>query len=459
MSTAVRPTLFALALPIFIENAMHVLTSTIDVLMVSTISDGAVAGLGVAHQFVMVAIMVFSFVGIGSSVVVTHSLGGGDKTGARETAVAAISVNLWLGVLLSIVMALNVPPLLRLMQVPAELFVYAQPYLFILGATLWLEAHNVSIGAVLRAHGHATDAMWVTLIQNIINAVGNAVLLFGLFGAPKMGITGVALATVFSRVVAAAIMIYLLYRRTGIRLRFADLLRVPVERLKRILRIGLPSAGEHLCWWIAYMTTTSFVARMGATELATQSYTMQIVHFVFTFSFSFALANEILVGHHIGAGRFDEAYNTLIRTLKVGLPIVVAALIPMAIFGPNVLEWFTDDTAIIATGTILLRISLLIEPARLVCMVMVCSLRATGDVVYPLKLGLVAMWGVWVPLSWLFGITLGWGLPGIWCAIMVDATIRGSLFMRRWMKRKWMTNAQKSRDGVTASIANLADSA
>ena len=150
MSTAVRPTLFALALPIFIENAMHVLTSTIDVLMVSTISDGAVAGLGVAHQFVMVAIMVFSFVGIGSSVVVTHSLGGGDKTGARETAVAAISVNLWLGVLLSIVMALNVSPLLRLMQVPAELFVYAQPYLFILGATLWLEAHNVSIGAVLR---------------------------------------------------------------------------------------------------------------------------------------------------------------------------------------------------------------------------------------------------------------------------------------------------------------------
>lgn len=456
MTASVRPTLFKLALPIFFENALHVLTSTIDVLMVSTIGDDAVAALGISHQFVVLAIMIFGFVGIGSSVVVTHCLGGGDRTGARETAVTAVTVNLWLGLLISLIISLNVTGLLGLMQLPAELYQYAQPYLIILGATLWLEAHNVAIGAVLRAHGHTADAMWVTLVQNILNAVGNAVLLFGLFGAPRMGIVGVALSTAFSRVVAAVVMWFLLRHRTGIRWRPRDLLQVPANRLRRILHIGLPSAGEHLCWWLSFMTITSFTARMGATELAIQSYTMQIMHFVFTFSFALALGNEILLGHMVGAGDFDAAYHRLLRTLRRGLPVIMIAVLPGALFGGWILGWFTEDPQVIAIGAVLLSMSLLIEPGRLFNMTMVCGLRATGDVRFPLKLGIVGMWGLWVPLSWLFGMTFGWGLPGLWAAMIVDETFRGAIMLRRWFRREWEPHARRSRDHVTESLAELA---
>jgi putative MATE family efflux protein len=450
-----HPTLLRLALPLFVENAMHVLTSTIDVLMVSTISDDAVAALGIAHQYVVLAVMIFSFVGIGSSVVVTHSLGGKDERGARETARTALVVNLGVGFLLSGLVVATVPLLLGIMQMPTELLGYAQPYLLILGATLWLEAHNVAVGAVLRAYGHPADAMWVTLAQNILNAIGNAVLLFGLFGAPKMGIVGVALATAGSRVVAAVLLAYLLHRRTGVRLRMGDFVRVPGNRLRRILRIGLPSAGEHLCWWVAFMTVTSFTARMGATELAIQSYTMQVMHFVFSFSFALALANEILIGRAVGAGDFDRAFQRLLRTLKRGLPIIVLAMLPAAIFGEWILQWFTDNLTIIATGAVLLKMALMIEPGRLFTMILICGLRATGDVAYPLKLGVIGMWAVWVPLSWLFGITLGWGLPGLWAAMIVDEILRGGLMLRRWFKRDWLPHAQRSKAGVDESLAEL----
>ncbi len=67
------------------------------------------------------------------------------------------------------------------------------------------------------------------------------------------------------------------------------------------------------------------------------------------------------------------------------------------------------------------------------------------------------MWGIWVPVSWLFGITLGWGLPGIWLAMIVDEIVRGGLFMCRWINREWLPHAQKSRDSVTESIADLAE--
>lgn len=447
------PTLLRLALPIFVEQALHLLTSTIDVFMVSTISDGAVAGLGIANQFVVLAIMIFGFVGIGSSVVVTHSLGGGDRLGAAATGRAAIAVNLWLGVLLSIIITLNAEPLLRLMQLPPELFQYAQPYLVILGATLWLEAHNVAVGAVLRAHGRAADAMWVTVVQNILNAVGNAILLFGLLGAPRMGIVGVALSTAFSRVVAAALFAWLLHRRTGVRLHLGDLFSVPRARLGRILHIGLPSAGEHLCWWVAFMTITTFTARMGATALAVQSYTMQIMHFVFTFSFSIALANEIMLGHLVGAGRFEDAYRQLLRSLRLGMGIVVLAVLPAAAFGPTILGWFSEDMAVIALGALLLKMTLLIEPGRLFNMVMVCGLRATGDARFPLKVGLIGMWGLWVPASWFFGITLDWGLPGLWFAMILDETFRGAIMFRRWLKRDWLPHAERSRANVTAGLA------
>lgn len=455
MTPPPRPQLFKLALPIFIESALHALTSTVDVLMVSTISDDAVAGLSVANQFVMVAVTLFSFVAIGGSVVITHSLGGGDKQGARDTVITATSVNFWMGLIISLFVALSVVPLTGIMQLSAELQVYAQPYLFIVGATLWLVANNVSMSAVLRAHGHATDAMWVTLIQNALNAFGNAVLLFGLFGAPQMGIVGVAIATALSRAVAAVMLLFLLRHRTGIQLSLWQVIKLPTTGLRRILRIGLPSAGEHLCWWMAFMTITSFTARMGATELATQSYTMLIMHYVFTFSFALALANEILIGYHVGAGEFDAAYKQVLCTLKTGVPIIGVALMPIAMFGPEILSIFTDDSEIISTGAQLMLIAIILEPGRLLSMVMVCALRAAGDVRFPLKIGLVVMWFIWVPLSWLFGITFEWGLDGIWLAIISDIAIRGSLFLHRWFSRGWMKHAQTSRDGVTSNLADL----
>ncbi len=454
MKFITKSPLLKLAVPIFVEQALHLLTSTIDVLMVSTVSDDAVAALGVSNQFVVLSIMVFGFVGIGSSVVVTHSLGGGDQRGAEGTAVTALSLNVWLGIVLSVVVSLNATALLKLMQLPEPLLVYAQPYLVILGATLWLESHNVAAGAVLRAHGHTADAMWITMLQNVVNVIGNAVLLFGLCGAPKLGVTGVAIATAGSRVVAGVGFAVMLRRRTGIPFGPRQLFSVSLLYLRRIMRIGLPSAGEHLSWWIAFMTITSFTARMGATELAIQSYTMQVMHFVFTFSYAIALANEIMLGKLVGAGDFEGAYHRMLRSLRKGIMIVSILMLPNALFGEWIVGLFSSDAAIIATGAVLLKIALIIEPGRVINMGLVCGLRATGDVGFPLKIGLITMWGLWVPLSWLFGITLGWGLPGLWAAMIVDEVVRGSILLRRWRRRDWLPNAQKSRDGVTASLAN-----
>lgn len=441
----IKRSLLALAWPIFVEQGLHVMTGTVDTFMVAHISDKAVAGLGVAHQIVVLAIILFNFVGIGASVVVTHSLGAGDPSSARRIATTAIAANFWLGALVSAVVSVFAAPLLHLMQLPPDLMVYGLPFLTIMGGTLFLESINMSISAVLRAHSHTREAMLVTLGQNVLNAAGNAVFLFGLFGAPRLGVVGVALSTVFSRLVAFAALWILLKRQAGIRLVWRDLFDITRDRLKPILHIGLPAAGENISWWLAFMVTTSFTARMGADYLVIQSYTMQLLYIVIIFSISIALGTEIIVGQLIGAGEFEEAYRELLKNLRTSLALATCAIGFVASLAPVLLGLFTSDAAVIAAGTVLLRMSIILETGRVLNIVVVNGLRATGDARFPIILGICSMWGMWVPLAWLLGLQLGWGLPGVWIAMMCDEWLRGILMYRRWKHRRWLPHAEAVR--------------
>lgn len=425
----------------------------VDTFMVSHISDQAVAALGTANQFVAFFLVLFGFVSMGCSVVVTHHLGGQDKEGAERVAATAISVNTWLGLAISIAVYCLAEPLLRLAQLSDALLQYAVPFLSLMGGTLFLESINLAISAVLRAHGHTRDAMLVTVAQNIINVIGNTILLFGLLGAPKMGVVGVALSTVISRLVACLALWVLLEYHTHLKLKAADFFSVHRERLGRILHIGLPAAGENICWWLAFMTVTAFTARMGEQALATQTYTMQLVWLVVLATVAIGLATEILIGRLIGAGQFDEAYRQLLRSLRVGFAISVLVVIVVSVLSPWILSWFTQDPVVIATGAMLMRIGLILEPGRVFNIVVISSLRATGDARYPAMIGMVSMWGVMVLGAWFLGTYMGLGLVGVWAAMVLDEWLRGMLMYRRWKQRKWLKYAQRTYANVQSGTA------
>ncbi len=290
-----RSPLLALAWPIFVEQGLRILIGTVDTLMVSRIGDEAVAGLSVANQIVMLFIISFAFIGIGSSVVITHHLGAKDRAGADKISTTAIATNFWIGFGVSLVVTIFSTPMLRLMQLPVGPLAYATPFLALMGGTLFIESMNVSIAATLRAHTHTRDAMFVALGQNVLNIIGNCLLLFGLFGFPKLGVMGVAISSVFSRVVSCVALWILLKRRTGLRLGWRDFFRIKMQNVRRVLHIGLPAAGENISYWLAFMVITTFVARMGATQLATQTYTLNISRWVILMDISIGYGNR---NHH-----------------------------------------------------------------------------------------------------------------------------------------------------------------
>ena len=455
-ATARKLTLFALAWPIFGENLLHTLVQTVDTLMVSHVSDDAAAAVGQAGQVVWLSIILFTFIAIGSGIVITHHLGASDRAGADRIATAAIATNTWIGLVVSILVYLLARPALQLLHMPEQLQDLAMQFLPLMGGTLFLEAQNIAMGAVLRAHGHTRDPLWVVLVQNVLNAAGNCLLLFGLLGFPRLGVMGVAISGVVTRLIAFGAFWILVRRRTGVRMHLADYFRFPAREIARILRIGLPSGGENLLWTLAFMVTTSFIAVMGARPLAIQSYVMQVSNWVIVFSWSVGLANEILVGHHVGAGRFEEAYREGLRSLRTAFLMEGIGIVPIAIFAPQLLGLFTHDPEIIRVGSILLRMGLLLETGRVFNIILVMSLRATGDSVFPFAMGVASMWGVWVPLAWLLGLKLGLGLPGVWIAMMSDEWFRGTVFFRRWRRRGWLEHAHRSRAHTEAAVGDAA---
>ena len=445
--------LLPLAWPIFVEQLLHMSTGVIDTFMVSHISDGAVAALGSANQVIILFVVLFGIVGIGTSVVITHHLGGGDRAGADRIAATAMGVNTWFGLIASVLVLVLAQPMLELIQLSPALQVYALPFLSIMGATLFLEAMIQAASAVLRAHGYTRDAMVVAIGQNVLNVVGNCILLFGLWGAPKMGVEGVALSTVFSRIVACAVMGALLSYRIHLRVRLADFFQFSKERLGRILHIGLPAAAEQTSWFLAFMTVTAFTARMGDQTLAAQTYAMQLVWGVLLCSLAIGLATEIIIGHMVGAGEFEAAYQQLLRSLRVGLVISLGVASGVALLSPWLLAMFTHNPAIIATGVLLMRIGVLLEPGRVFNLVVINALRATGDARYPVLMGVFSMWGVLVLGSWFLGTYLGLGLVGVWIAMTCDEWLRGLMMYRRWRQRKWLKYAERTRAKVQAHKA------
>ena len=432
-------TLFAITWPIFIEIMLHMIMGNADTLMLSQYSDDAVAAVGVSNQLLMVIIVMFGFIATGTSILVAQYLGAGNEEKANRFAVVSIFANIAIGLLLSIILFIFSEPLLQMMNLPPELMGNAIIYLQIVGGFSFIQALIMTIGAVIRSHGFTKDAMFVTIGMNILNVMGNYLFIFGAFGFPTLGVTGVAIATVISRTLGVAVLLYLLYKRLGGNLPFSIPRTFPKNEMKTLLKIGIPTAGEHLSYNTSQLVITYFIATIGTEALTTKVYAQNIMMLVLLFSVAIGQGTQILVGHQVGANKFEEAYRRCIKSLKIAITVSFAIAMVFYLFGDLLFSIFTTNSDIVATGSLLLLLTIVLEPGRAFNLVVINCLRAAGDVRFPVYLGILSMWGIAVTVSYTLGIYFGLGLVGIWIAFILDEWFRGLLMLWRWRGRKWQS--------------------
>ena len=432
--------LFAITWPILIETLLRMLLGNLDTIMLSNYSENAVASVGAANQINMIITILFSIVATGTTIVISQYLGAGMKDKADSAAISALVMNLAVGLLLSFVLFTFAKRLLTIMNIPEELLTDSLLYLRMVGSCAFLNALIATCAAILRSHGSTRPAMMVVLAMNIINALGNWFFLYSPVGNPVLGVRGVALATILSQAVAL-VSLFVIIVRMGLKFSMKAVFHPDREVVLNVLKIGLPSAGEHLVYNFSSLVITYIITWMGTEALTTRVMTFNLMSFIMIPGMSLGQGTQILVGHKVGAGKNQEAYKLCLRSLLLG--VIGSFLISLVIylFRQPLLGIFSKNPNIIATGSKLLALAIILEPGRVFNLVLMNSLKASGDVRFPVFMGCISPWIFAVSLSWLLGIHYGLGLIGVWIGYSCDEWFRGWTAFFRWRSRIWEQKA------------------
>ena len=430
--------LSSLAGPIFIETLLVMMLGAVDTFMLSRYSDNSVAAVGVVNQLMNLVFLLFEVISIGTSILCSQYIGAGRRDKVIQVVGISLIFNLFSGMLLSLGLYSFAGSLLQMMGLRPDLMSDGLPYMKIVGGFAFLQAISLSLSASLRSADKAKYPMYVSMVVNVLNIIGNYSLIFGKFGMPALGVEGAAISTSLCRFVSVVLLFVILFKKHIPSFPKELFSPFPWIELKNLLKIGIPSAGEHFSYSLSQVVITYFINMISNQALATRSYIVNIVMFTYIFALSIAQGGAILVGHLVGMKKINAAYTIGKRIMRLGTATSVTLALLTAIFGKHILGMLTSDPWIISTGATILWVEVLLENGRALNFFGVNSLRSAGDIYFPVLVGIVVMWGVQVVGSYLLGISLGWGLVAMWIIFALDENIRGFIFIRRWNSFKWV---------------------
>jgi len=430
--------LLLLAGPMFLELFLNTMLNNVDTLMLSHYDEYAVGAVGNANTIMFMMNILFNVIATATSVVVAQYLGAKQYDRMNMIYTLSVVVNLVVGLVLSVIFCAANPLIMNFLQVSKEMRPYSMIYIYIVGGGGFISAvFNVML-QILRCNGYTSIGMWVTFAINIVNIGGNYLFLYGPLKFLGMGVAGVAISTVVARLIAVtALLVFFYATKTG-RLSLKYLNPFPKKLLVKMVKIGLPSGGENLTYNLYQTTLLSFVNGMGNDSVNARAYCNSLIAFAMIFSNAAAMSTQIITGHLVGAGKSDEAYRRVFKTLRTSMPITIALATANALLCRYTLQFFTQNQNIIALGQMIMIADIFVETGRCLNMTFVSSLKAAGAYVFPLIMGLCCNWGLGLTTGYLLGVRLGIGVAGIFAGTATDECIRGLIVMYYWYKKKWL---------------------
>jgi len=436
-----RISILQLAWPMLVENLLRVSLMGVDTVMLGHYSGKAVAAMSLVAQFGFFVQLLYLVVSSGASILITQNLGAGRRREAGLVGVGSLTLLVAFSLVVSAGVALIARPLLHLYELEPEVEDMAAVFLQIYGGLSFFMALNVGQASLLRAWGYSREPMVVNVVCLVLTVLGNALCLFGPFGLPVLGIAGVAASTVFSQLVACVLCAVLIRRRKTIELPLGEARRIPKGVYRSMLAIGVPSAGENLAYNLSQLATLAMLARIGTASLAAYGVVLAVLRYVFMPGVSVGLGAQLKVGYLVGAGKQNEAEGQVLRHFAGSFVLSLVVVSGVLLLQGPLFSLFTEDAEVLKLVSAVLLVALVHEPGRNFNTVIIPALKGAGDVRFPVYVGIASMWGLGVGGAWLLGLHLGYGLPGVWCAMATDEWVRGLIMWWRWRSGAWKSLA------------------
>ena len=428
-----RKTLGQLFIPICIEIIFFMLAGMVDTLMLSSVGDQAVGAVGTANTYIGMFIIMYSVVSNGMMAVMTQNIGAGKPGVAYQARQLGVIFNAIVGLIISSILYFGAGFILDVVGIADALREPAVTYLQIVGGFSFLNALVPIFSGYLRAFGFLRQPLTATIIANVLNLCLNAVFLFVF----EMGVAGVAIATVISKVLNLVLVFIASVKLVKAK---EDPHRLPrKEVLQQIIQIGLPSAMESALYNVATTLMMRFLNQMDPDgfNVTARSYTAQITHFSFAIGAALAQANAIMTGWRVGAREYDACDKGTKKAAVIGIIVGIIVESLFTIFAHPIMSLFTTDPKMVSLVQILLGIDIFLEIGRVSNLVFGNALKTSGDALYPVVVGAIFMFLCTVCGTYFFGIHLNLLVVGAYIALALDEITRAIAMFIRWQSGKW----------------------
>ncbi len=444
-STVLDSSLWSLSWPILTSQLISVSLILTDTLFLSRQSDTAAAAVGALFPILTLTNALFAVAGQAGCAVAGQLMGAKRDAEVPFTYGALLTLNTALGLVVGagfLALDRQLPSWLGLQ---GDALGYAAVYLRWVGGTQVLTALQQALTSIVNSLGATRISLVQAVAANVTNVGINCVFLFGPW--PDVGVQGVAIATVVSKVAALAIGAWALWVHLEIQVALPRDTRSFVTAITPVFRIAAPSVLEPLAFETSQIAITRLVVHMGPAALAARVYTFNLCILGVLWSLAIGMGTQILLAHRIGARLFEAAQRQLRESVRLATLGSVAIVAVLNLFHAPLMSLFTRDPEVIELTRPLFQLGLLLELGRTANVVVGGALRSSGDARFASLVGGTLMWVVAVPLSYLFGLQLGLGVLGVWLAMACDECLRGFINYRRWLSGAW----QRYRIGADAA--------
>ncbi len=434
-----RKDLIKILLPLLAEQVLTVTVGMFDSMMVSSAGEAAVSGVSLVDSINILMSNIFAALATGGAVVCSQFLGRKDQNAACKSAKQLYYVALFVSLAIMAVALLFRSALLSLIfgKIDADVMGHAKIYfLFTALSYPFLALYNAG-AAVFRAMGNSKISLHVSMGMNAINIAGNAILIYGF----HLGAAGAAIATLFSRIVGAIVLLVLSGNAKNPI--YVDKLlqyRPDLPMIKNILHIGVPSGMENGMFQFGKLLTQSLVSTLGTAAIAANAVAHTLASFEYAAGGAVGLTMITVIGRCVGAGEREQAKQYTKKLIGVGYAVMVVLAVLLTLFAKPIIGVYklSPESGELALTLILLHnlFAALIWP---LAFTLPNSFRAASDVRYPMFISVFSMWTFRVGFSYILVLGFELSVLGVWLAMFIDWIFRTVFFVIRFANGKWLT--------------------
>lgn len=438
-----RKEVIRIAWPVLLELVLASLFSMVDMMMLGNmpnkvLATQSVAAVGIVNQPLFIGISLVQSVNVGCTALVARYVGAGEEHRIEDTLKHVLIIS-FIGLAIPyffLVQAFR-DPIMSFLGAEADVVKLGGSYFRILLTGFLFQSLNFSLTAALRGAGETKVPMKVNIVANFLNVFGNAILIYGLFGLPALGITGAGISTALSNALATLMMYgYVLAGKSKVKLSFKAA-KIQKGIISNLVKIGVPAAMEQLVLRAGLLIFAKIVAGLGTAIFAAHSIAISILGLSFNPGQAFGISASALVGRALGEEDPDLAESYGKEAKKLGSIIASTVGLIFFIFAPQLVSLYNKDPVVVQNAALVLRIIGVMQPLQSSQLVLAGALRGAGDTVSTFIATLISLLIIRVSFAHLFVNVLGYGIAGAWSAVVIDQFVRWVVVRRRFDRGKW----------------------